>query len=408
VPAALIGIAAAAGAQPNPPVPNPALQGLAAEVHAACPTPYPPPWNTLQLLQHARRVAGLSDYPGRPCTPNPALALRIVEAAADFPAYDSTYAFPMLVEFHERGIGTEADPARALLYRLRGWLITLPSGVPPFADEAELDAYVSRPETIAFLRRYAASPELPFAKLRLARALFLRGRRADRERAMRLLDDPALTQNSEAIFIRARDVLASGGGATERSRVVSGLRQLVRWNHREGRILLEAFARAQLAQARLPEQRWDAIEWLGEVALHGDPEHRAALLRHAAAANGGRPPPRLAGPPDERFAPLSAASVSDDDFPVAALRAQESGVVRLVGLVDPRGRLIYTEPAGPDQNPRLLVAARRLHASRRRAEADLGDARLAPYMWIELAPMIFTYEGPRGGSIRLSFSPSER
>lgn len=408
VPAALIGIAAVAGAQPNPPMPNPALQGLAAEVHAACPTPYPPPWNTLQLLQHARRVAGLSDYPGRPCTPNPALALRIVEAAANFPAYDSSYAFPMLVEFHERGIGTEADPARARLYRLRGWLITFQGGAAPFADEAELDAYVARPETIAFLRRYAASPELPFARLRLARALFLRGRPADRERAMRLLDDPALTQNDEAIFIRARDVLARGRDATERSRVVSGLRQLVRRNHREARILLEALARAHLAQARLPEQRWDAIEWLGEVALDGDPEHRAALLRHATAANGGRSPPHLAAAPAERFAPLVAASISGDDYPAAALRAQESGVVSLLGLVDPRGRTIFTEPAGPDQNPRLLAAARRLHASRRRPAADLGDARLAPYMWIELAPMAFTYEGPRHGSVHLSFSPPER
>jgi TPR repeat protein len=408
VPAALIGIAAAAGAQPNPRVPDPALQGLAAEVQAACPTPYPPPWNTLQLLDQARRVAGLSDYPGRPCRPNPALALRVVEAAADSPAYDSSEAFSMLVEFHERGIGTEADPARARLYRQRRWLITLPSGAAPFADEAELDAYVSRPETIAFLRRYAASLELPFARLRLARALFLRGRPADRERAIRLLDDPALTLNDEAIFIRARDVLVSGRGATERSRVVPALRQLVRWNHREGRILLEALARAQLAGARGPEQRWDAIEWLGEVALDGDPEHRAALLRHATTANGGRPPPRLPGPPTERFAPLGAYSISDDDYPPGALRAQESGTVRLLGLVDPRGRTIYTEPAGPGQSPRLLAAAQRIHASRRRAETDLGDARLAPYMWIELAPMIFTYEGPRGGTVRLSFSPPER
>ena len=394
IPAGLIGIAAAAGAQPNPRVPNPALQGLAAEVQAACQTSHPPPWDTPQLLNQARRVSGLSNDMGRPCTPNRALALRVAEAAADVPGYDSSQAFSMLAEFHQLGIGTDRDPARARLYRLRGSLITVPSVVPPFAGEAELDAYVARPETIAFLQRYAASPELPFARLRLARALFLRGRPADRERAMRLLDDPAVGGNDEANFIRARDVLVSGIEGTERSRAVSGLRVLVRRNHREGRILLEALARDQLARARLPEQRWDGIEWLGEVALDGDPEHRAALLRHATAANGGRPPPRLAGPPDERFAPLTAASVSDDDYPAAAVRAQESGTVRLFGLVDPRGRTIYTEPAAPDQNPRLLAAARRLHSSRRRPSADLGDARLAPYMWIELAPMTFTVEGP--------------
>lgn len=409
VPAALIGIAATAGAQPNPRVSNPALQGLAAEVQAACQTPHPPPWDTPELLNQARRASGLSNDMGRPCTPNRALALRVAEAAADVPGYDSSYAFSMLAEFHELGIGTDRDPARARLYRLRGWLITFQGGVSPFGDEAGLDAYVARPETIAFLRRYAASPELPFARLRLARALFLRGRPADRARAIRLLDDPAVAGSDEAIFIRARDVLASGIDGTERSRAVSGLRGLVRYrNHREGRILLEALARDQLARARLPEQRWDAIEWLGEVAFHGDPVQRAALLRYATAANVGWPPPRLAGPPDERFAPLTAASVSDDDYPTAALRAQESGIVRLFGLVDPRGRTIYTEPAGPDQNPRLLAAARRLHSSRRRAETNLGDARLAPYMWIELAPMIFTYEGPRRGSVRLSFSPTER
>ena len=408
VPAAVIGIAAAAGAQPNPRVPHPALQGLAAQVQAACPSYYPPPWDTLQLLHHAQRLAGLIDEMGRSCTPNPALALRIAEAAADVPAYDSGYAFSVLAEFHRLGIGGNPDPARARLDRLRGWLITFQGGTAPFADEAELDAYVSRPETIAFLQHYAASPELPFARLRLARALFLRGRPADRARAMRLLDDPALTSSEEAIFIRARDVLASGTDGIERGRAVSALRSIVRRNHREGRILLEAFARAQLAHARLPEQRWDGIEWLGELALLGDPEHRAALLRHATAANGGRPPPRLAGPPAERFAPLTAASVSDDDYPAAALRAQESGTVRLLGLVDPRGRTIYTEPAGPDQSPRLLAAARRLHASRRRPAADLGEARLAPYMWIELAPMTFTYEGPGHGTVHLSFSPPQR
>jgi hypothetical protein len=353
-------------------------------------------------------MAGFDDDPGWPCTPDRALALRIVEAAADFPAYDSTYAFPMLAEFHERGIGTAADPARARLDRTRGWLITLPTGIePPFADEAALDAYVARPETIAFLERYARSPELPFARLRLARALFLRGRPADRERAIRLLGDSG-DLDGEAAFIRARDVLASGMDGAERSRMAPALRRLVRRNHREARILLEAFARAQLAQARLPEQRWDGIEWLGEVALDGDPEHRAALLRQATAANGGRPPPRLAGPPDERFAPLTASHISDDDYPVAALRAGESGVVRLAGLVDPRGRTIYTEPATPGQNPRLLVAARRLHASRRRPATDLGAARRAPYMWVELAPMTFTIEGPMRGRIHLSFSSPER
>lgn len=407
IPAALIGIAAAAGAQQR--YPDPPLQGLAAEVQAACPSPYPPPWNTLVLLHHARRLAGLIDDLGQRCLPHPALALRTAEAAAAIPAYDSGYALSVLAEFHERGIGTPPDPAGALALRRQVWLISLPgSGAPPFAGEAALDAYVARPETIAFLRRYAASPDLPFARLRLARALFLRGRPADRARAIRLLEDPALNLYEEAIFIRARDVLASGTHGAERSRAIAGLRPLARRSYRESRILLEAFAREQLVRARLPEQRWDAIEWLGDLALAGAAERRAALLRHATAANGGRPPPRLAGPPAERFAPLGAYSISDDDYPAAALRAQESGTVRLLGLVDPRGRTIYTEPAGPGQSPRLLAAAQRIHASRRRAETDLGDARLAPYMWIELAPMIFTYEGPRSGTVRLSFSPPER
>ena len=409
VPAGLIGIAAAAGAQPASLQPNPTFQALAAEVQAVCPASYPPPWDTPQLLHHARRISGLAPAAGEPCAPQPALALRIARTVADVPAHISGYALSVLAELHERGLGTRPDPARALAYRRQSWLIVQQRETePPFADEAELDAYVVRPETIAFLSRYAEAPDLPRARLRLARALFLRGRPGDGERAVRLLDEPAFDGNSEAAFIRARGVLASGMEGPARSRAIAGLRPLARRSHPGARDLLAELARRQLAGARRPEQRWDAIEWLGDLAFEGDAERRAAMLRHATAANGGRPPPRLAGFAPERYAPLTAAFISDDDFPPAARRNGESGIVRLVGLVDPRGRLIFTEPAVPEQNPRLLATARRLYASRRRPEADLGDARLAPYMWIELAPMVFTYEGPTHGSVRLSFSPPER
>ncbi len=410
VTAALIGIAAAAGAQPASLQPNPAFQGLAAEVQAACPASYPPPWDTPQLLHHARRISGLVPVPADGCAPQPALALRIASTVANVPAHISGFALSLLAELHERGIGTRPDPARALTYRRRSWLIIQQrQTAPPFADEAELDAYVARPETIAFLSRYAEAPDLPRARMRLARALFLRGRPEDRARAARLLNDAGLAGDLfEADFIRERDVLASGIEGEDRRRALAGLRRLVRGYYPQAQALLADLARRQLAEARRPEQRWDAIEWFGDLAFQGDAGHRATLLRHATAANGGRPPPRLAGPPVERFAPLLAFSITDEDYPAAALRTGEGGVVRLLGLVDPRGRTIYTEPAGPEQNPRLLAAARRLHASRRRPAADLGEARLAPYMWIELAPMTFIILDGRRGSVRLSFSPPER
>ena len=84
--------------------------------------------------------------------------------------------------------------------------------------------------------------------------------------------------------------------------------------------------------------------------------------------------------------------MSDDDYPAAALRAEEGRIV-LRGLIDPRGRLIFTMPLVPGRPARLLNPVRAIYGRRQIAAVDLGALRTTPYMWVELPAVMFRIAG---------------
>jgi hypothetical protein len=175
----------------------------------------------------------------------------------------------------------------------------------------------------------------------------------------------------------------------QRQRALRELRSLVRRGGARGRRLLADVTRRQLA-GRRPEERWEAIESLASFAYRGDAASRSALLLATAAANGGLAPPIVAPASGERATAALLPLIQAADRHAAAFRDPEAGVVILRGLVDPRGRIIHTEPVDADQSAALVDAVRYIYAGGVLPPIDLGDARTAPYMWIALPPVTFT------------------
>ena len=157
----------------------------------------------------------------------------------------------------------------------------------------------------------------------------------------------------------------------------------------EARTLLAEVARQQLADAPSEAQRWDAIASLAVAAYALDPAAVTELMDAVGQANGGRPPAMLTGPELSAIQDLLRAPISNEDYPASALRGGAQGRIALRGLIDPNGRLIFTEPLLPNQNPALLSAVRRIYAYRRTLQVDLGAARTSPYMWVELPGVVF-------------------
>ncbi|HYG30337.1 MAG TPA: hypothetical protein VD887_08995 [Allosphingosinicella sp.] len=399
--AAALAIAQASGAatQGLPVVDDRELVALAAAAHAACPSPGTrPSENRYQLLTDARVLAGLESRHQAVCARRPALALRIARALAERPSPDAAAAYKVLGE-----LAPNAGLAQGHLRR--AWAIGGAPVVPaaPFASLAERDAYLARADTIAFIRRYVGVRGLPYARLRLAQALLARGRPTDRAAALSLVGEDALAFVPEAEFVRARIGLTDADAAVRR-RGLASMRNLAHHpeNGGEARALLTAIARRDLGSAHA-EDRYEAIRSLAAVAIGGGARERQDLLLAVAAANGGLPPGSVNGAAAEPFARRLAGLLSDDDYPAAALRNAEQGVVTLRGLVDPRGQLVYTEPTAAGQNPRLLAVVRRSYARRRIRPMEIGAARTTPYMWVDLAPVTFTHVSRLRGTVRLPF-----
>jgi hypothetical protein len=406
--AAVLTIALASPAIPQglPRVDDSELVALAAEAHGACASPgAAASENRYQLLTDARVLAGLDPRFQAVCAPRPGLALRIARALADRPSPDAAAAHKVLAEFAERGIGAAPNAQLAQEHLRRAWAIGDRNVVPaaPFASSAERDFYLARPDTIAFIRLYSGVRDMPFARLRLAQALLARDGPANAEVALNLIVENALTKDPDADLVRARIWLA-GSDPAARRRGLTSLRTLARHpaDGGEARALLTSLARRALGGERA-EDRFEAMLSLSAAAMGGGERERESFLLAVAAANGGMPPGSLTGAAAEPFARTLTHILSDDDYPAAALRSEEQGVVSLRGLVDPRGQLIYTEGTAVDQNPRLVAAVRRIYARRAIAPMGLGAARITPYMWVELAPVTFTYEGRLRGTVRLPF-----
>lgn len=280
----------------------------------------------------------------------------------------------------------------------REWLFAFPSDPRPFTDAAELEAWLARDETIRLIRSAVRKPNTARLAARLARALLARGGRGDRDEAIALLNRTDVRLDPEGRFVRARLDLESPDQGL-RAAALAEIRNLVLT---EGDAagdaggLLGSIAARRLERAASPEERREAIALLGLAALNDAPAPREAFFRAVLAENGGVPPPWLGtaeGPErDPRILELRrrlSAPMTADDYPPGAIRAGETGTVALRGLIDPAGRLIFTEPLAAGQPPRLERALRRLYARRALAPVELGDLRAARYVWIRLPAVNF-------------------
>ncbi|HEY0014628.1 MAG TPA: hypothetical protein VGB79_17435 [Allosphingosinicella sp.] len=367
------------------------LEALAAEAQRACSAPgASPPHLDYGLVSHARWLAGLEQRgTGAPCTPRPVLALRIARAAANSLHPRAADAYRLLAELHEGGLGTRRDPTAAREHRRRAWAIGDPAEqARPFASGAAADAWLSAPPTIAFLRRYAAAESMTAARVRLARALLVPRATLERGReALALL--PATTDGGglywESQLLRHRIAIESGD-ETARALGTGALRALARYGG-PGDVAdyLAGMAQGTLSSPNAKEsRRREAIAWLADAAYAQGSPHRAALLRAVSAANGGFPPGTLTGEAARAARRRLQLSLTPDDYPAHAMRAEDEGHVLLRGLIDPDGWLIYTEPRIGGQPQDLLDHVRRLYAGRRLPPVDRSAAPGTPYVWVNL------------------------
>jgi hypothetical protein len=340
------------------------------------------------VLSRGRMLAGLVGQPA--CPLRPEIALEIARAAIAEEGTDAAEAWGLLGWLTERGIGVPRSEAEAREHHRRAWLLGYgPADRPPFAGAAEIEAYLARPQTIAFLRRHVPRAG-GHARLRLARALLARGRPSDRDEARRLLAEQPLAPDGELRLLSARMDLAAPD-PEQAARGLRELRSLARLpDGIEARSTLAAMARRRLGSRNSQAERLEAMRSLAIAALAANSLHRSEFMLAVVAANGGLPPPLLSGPEAESIRQRLRLPVTDEDYPAAAMRAEEVGRIAVRGLIDPAGRLIFTEPLAPGQPPILLAAVRRMYSSRTLPTVDLGRLRTAPYMWIELPGVVFT------------------
>lgn len=360
------------------------LARLGAEAHAACAMPGTPPGAAGMLIDHATWLAGLTRHGDIPCAPRPELAMRMARAVAAARTSNAARGHLLLARFYEAGAGVAANPIAARRHRELAWLLgAFIDGEKLFATRADEDAFLARPESIGTLEPYAEVEEMRPAHLNLARGLFARRRRADAARIETLLGS-GFQSHTEAQLLRARSALRYGDAAA-RAQAATQLRPLVRnAASTEARALLMPVVQRQL-RSRVPGERWEAIESLAAFAHGGEPPALSALEQAVRAANGGRPTPMLrTGPNIEAIRQRLRAPMNGEDYPASALRAELQGRIALRGLIDPRGKLIHTEPLFPGQPPVLLNTTRNIYARRRLPPVDLGRHRTAPYVWIEL------------------------
>jgi hypothetical protein len=357
---------------------------LIAELSAACrvPATVARELTDEDVVEFASRLAApKGPFPG-PCRRDPALALRLARAVAESPSASSAKAYRVLDGIYSYGLGVRPDREQARSYRRRAWLLGM-EGLPgAFATPAERQAYFAAPENIAWLRaRIAAGASLE-ERVRLAMALISRRGPGDVEEARRSLRDPALAGFTDARRLLAMTVLEEPAAPAQVAAAAATLRPLAAspGSGPETRPVLLRLGRLQLAQARTPEQNWEAVQSLAAAAYAGESEAAGAFREALLAANGGREPEpmNLTAPPPR---------LVDDDYPAAAIRGGITGVVSLRALVDPRGRIVFTEGAG---EPKVLVdAVRSTYVRRPGPDLPIGVPRPSPYVWVPLPKVTF-------------------
>lgn len=381
------GLAAPAAAAQPAPAPASISAGLAKEAVSACPGA-PVPSTDAQWLELAERLAADGSQPQRPCPRRPQIALRIASAIAAAPSQASADAYRLLGRLRSGWPGVKRDDSLARADLRRGWLLDgMLLGELPFAAPEERRAYFTSAEAIAWLRDRVSRGAPDQARLRLADALLGRRAPGDVAEARSLLQDPRARNLPGARLMLAETVLDGPADPAEMAEAASVLLPAIT-SPDQGpgrRTLLLELGRRQLASAKLPAERWAAIRSLGAAAYAGEPERVAELLAAVTAANGGKPPANATA---KRGA---IAALRVDDYPSRALREGIAGDVLLRALVDPTGRVIFTQSM--QAAPQILVdSARRHFALRPPHSLELATPPPTPYVWVDLPPVRYRIE----------------
>jgi hypothetical protein len=372
-----------AGSLSPGPAPTAASADLVAELEAACRVDRGD-LSDIAVVDYAGMLADSSERLRRFCPRRDrGLALRLAKAVAEAPSPASGGAYSLLSVFYEGAHGMARDEGLSRTYRRRAWL--LGSRLEnPFKSPEEAAAYLTAPETLAFLRERLARGARAKERVWLAEALLARRAAGDVAEARQVLKTPEAATEPAARLILANLALEPGADPADVADAAARLRPVAPspGAGREARPLILRLARLQLAAAKTPEEKWDSVQSLAAAAYAGEAEALQAFREALRAANGGAEPATLdaAAPPPRIVA---------DDYPALAMRQNLAGQVRLRALVDPRGRIIFTEAAGPAQPASLVDTVRRVYASRTVSPVAIPGPHPTPYVWVSVPPVNF-------------------
>ena len=370
-----------AAAAPEIPAPASERAQLLAELAAECRVAKAPS-SDIAIVDYAGMVANALT-PEKFCRgQDKGLALRLARMIAEAPSPASGGAYGLLAAFYRGAHGMKSDSGLASFYSRRAWLLGS-RFQSPFKTPEEMRAYIVDPETMAFLRERLARGSPPKERVWLAEALLARRAGGDVEEARTLLRTPEAVTEPAARLVLAELALEPGASPADVADAAMRLRPVAA-SARAGakaRPVIFRLARLQLAAAGTPEEAWEAMQSLAAAAYAGEAEPLTAFRATLLAANGGREPATV-----EEVAP--PPRVLDADYPAGAARKGVAGTVRLRALVDPRGRIVYTEAADSTQPAILVDTVRRVYASRTVPPLAIA-ARPTPYVWVSVPAVNF-------------------
>jgi hypothetical protein len=378
---ALLTLLALAAAAPSAPAPSPERARLVAELAARCRLLETPP-SDMSLVAYAQILVD-PRFPDRLCRGlDGDLAVRLALLVAESPSSASGGAYGLLANFYRGGSGIKSDAGLARFYRRRAWLLGS-RVLNDFKTPAEARAFLTDAGTIALLRDRLARGAPPKERVWLAEALLARRGAGDVAEARTALRTPEAGTVAAARLVLAELALEPGASSADVADAAMRLRPVAPSVEAgaKARSLILRLARLQLAAAGTPEESWEAIQSLAAAAYAGEAEPRKAFREALRAANGGREPTSFA-------ATAPPPRIIGDDYPPMAMRKNLSGVVRLRALVDPRGRIVFTESANPAQPALLVDTVRRVYASRSVPPLTIA-ARPTPYVWVTVPPVNF-------------------
>jgi hypothetical protein len=380
---AFLALLALAAAAPSAPVPSPERAKLLAELAAKCRVAKDPS-SDIAIVDYAGMVANELTAEKFCHGHDRGLALKLARMIADAPSPASGGAYGLLAAFYRGAHGMKSDAGLARFYSRRAWLLGSRLFQSPFKTPGEMRAYITDPETMAFLRHRLARGAPPRERIWLAEALLARRAAGDVEEARTLLRSAEAVSEPAARLVLAELALEPGASPADVADAATRLRPVAAAAADAGakvRPVILRLARLQLAGARSREETWEAVQSLAAAAYAGETEPLTTFRTALLAANGGREPATVKG-----VAPRPR--ILDSDYPAGAAWKGVAGLVRLRALVDPRGRIVFTEAVDPAQPAILVDTVRRVYASRAVAPLAVA-ARPTPYVWVAVPAVSF-------------------